>query len=279
VSALLAWPLLWALVSARPADAPARRPSRTLDYDGLLRLLRQGAGDKEVLRRLEISPALRALSEQQVASLGARGATPAVIAALRRQAGQEIHSDARNVGIVLDCSASMLDSLPDGRTKLEVARKLVTGIIRRIPEGKNLTLVTYGQEPQEKKCEDVEVVQPLAPVTAAMKDRLEKYVKDIVPLGYTPLALAMQTAGKELAKEKGICMLVVITDGVDTCKGEPGDVAEQLVKDLLLPGGVDVIGMGVNDQELKALKELARRGQPKAKEEEKTKDEEQEKDR
>jgi uncharacterized protein YfaP (DUF2135 family) len=262
-AAFLAWSLLAAPAGAQTPGSgeSSSQPAVTVDFDGLVQLLKQKMSDEEILKRLAASPVHFVLSEEQIAKLQAEGASTDVIAALRRQTIRPIDADVENIGIVLDCSASMLDKLPDGSTKLETARKVLTDFIHRIGPGKNLTLVVYGIDPK-KKCEDVHVVQKLARVTDEMKDGLEKYLRDVVPLGHTPLARAMEVAGAELAKEPGMCMLVVITDGMETCEGDPGEVAEGLVQKLNMPAGVDLIGLGVSVEEMRFLRAIARKGRP-----------------
>lgn len=149
----------------------------------------------------------------------------------------------------------MLDKLPDGTTKMDVARKVVTDFIRRIRNGRNLTFIVYGLNPR-CKCEDVDVLLPLTEVTDQVKEKLAADIANIVPLGHTPLAKSMEMAGDELAKGKGLCMLVVVTDGMESCKGNPGAVAMRVDKRLNM-GGVDLIGLGVEPEETAVLKKLA----------------------
>lgn len=229
------------------------------DYDGLLKLLENKVTSKQILQRLKESSTHFTLSEEQLKALKARGASPALIDELRRLSVRDVESDVRNIAIVLDCSGSMLDRMPDGSTKMDVAKKVVTDFVRRIRNGKNLTFIVYGTEPK-KKCEDVHTVLPLTEVTDKLKNDLVKYIDNIVPLGQTPLAKSMRIAGAQLEKGgQALCMLVVITDGMESCKGDPGAVADELATKLNLSGGgVDLIGLGVEPEEMRALSALAR---------------------
>ena len=89
------------------------------------------------------------------------------------------------------------------------------------------------------------MVQQLVPVDESVKSQLVQYISRIQPYGATPLAQSLRMAGLQLAHRQGMCQLVLITDGMETCGGDPGRVAEELNKDLSLPHGVDVVGFGM----------------------------------
>jgi len=239
----------------------AGQPANAVTYQGVLKMLREGTDEGAILKLLEASPTTFTLDDEQVAALKKAGAGDRLLRAMQssRSPGSAA-SDISDFAVVLDCSGSMNDKTPDGVSKMDAAKKVVTKFIRGLPNGKGLAFIVYGTEPTKYKCEDVHVVQPLAPLTDEMKDRLEKYIAGLEPAGWTPLALGMQTAGKELAKGKGLCQLIVVTDGMETCNGKPGDVADDLVKSLNLPGGVDVIGFGVEPDEKAALYALEKKG-------------------
>src|SRR4029079_16364357 len=81
--------------------------------------------------------------------------------------------------------------------------------------------------------------------------------------GATPIALSLKTAGQELAKNKSLCGLVLITDGLETCHGDPAGEAATLVANLKVTFGVNVVGFGVKPEENVALKAIADAGKGK----------------
>jgi hypothetical protein len=157
----------------------------------------------------------------------------------------------------------MKEMTPDGVSKMEAAKQVVTRFIRDIPDGKRLTFIVYGVTPynrQQESCQDVRVIQQLGPVDGRVKDRLEQYIAGIRPHGATPLAQSLRVAGLQLAGRKGMCQVVLITDGMETCGGDPARVAAELNRDLNLPHGVDVVGLGVAPKEKRALQDIVSKG-------------------
>jgi hypothetical protein len=80
------------------------------------------------------------------------------------------------------------------------------------------------------------------------------------PTGSTPIALSLRTAGEELRKNNALCGLVLITDGVETCSGNPAAEAAALAANLKLSFGVNVVGFGVKAEENASLKAIADAG-------------------
>src|SRR5262245_64425394 len=143
--ALLAGPL----AAAAPAQAPgpagqAGRPGSGVDFDGVLRLLREGENVNKIIRQVEESPTAFVLSPEQIKQLEKAGANTLLIEAMQAKAGRRPAPDVTNFAVILDCSASMKDKIPDGRTKMEAAKEAVTRLINAIPNGKRLAFVVYG---------------------------------------------------------------------------------------------------------------------------------------
>ncbi len=74
---------------------------------------------------------------------------------------------------------------------------------------------------------------------------------------------ALETAGRELARNDAPCGLVLLTDGKETCGGNPAEVARGLASRLPLSYGVNVIGFDVQNDEHDSLEEIARAGKGK----------------
>ncbi len=79
----------------------------------------------------------------------------------------------------------------------------------------------------------------------------------------TPIARALEVAGAELARNDAPCGVVLLTDGKETCGGNPTEVAANLAGKLNLSYGVNVIGFDVQDDERAARAEVARAGKGK----------------
>jgi hypothetical protein len=166
-----------------------------------------------------------------------------------------------DLAIILDCSGSMSEKTTDGQTKMKVAKEVVTELVRKLPDGLNVTFLVYGHD-AALKCQAVKVVRPLGRLDSQGKAELTRFIATLEPAGHTPIALALQTAGKELAKKSDAsCGLVLITDGMETCHGNPAEEAARLARTLNLTFGANVIGFDVNDpKERRAVEEIARAG-------------------
>jgi hypothetical protein len=98
----------------------------------------------------------------------------------------------------------------------------------------------------------------------AGKAELSKLVGGLKPTGGTPIALSLKVTGEELAKDKdSFCGIVLVTDGLESCKGNPTGEVATLLANLKLSFGVNVVGLGVKADEDAALKAIADAGKGK----------------
>ncbi len=252
-----------AKVLAAVRQAAANRPGNAIEYGGLLKLLKDGVAEKEILKQVENSPTRFVPSAEQVRELRKAGASERLLAALQ-QDRTAISSDIAEYAVILDCSGSMADRTPEGPSKMYAAKKAVTDLIRKLPDGKLLTFTVYGHKvfgkDKKRGCEAVEVVCSGRELTPKLKDALAKAINTLQPVGWTPLALAIRTTGDELRKRKHMCEFLVITDGMETCDGDPALEAKKLNQALNLPSGVNVILFGGDDKEKEAVKKIADEG-------------------
>ena len=171
-------------------------------------------------------------------------------------------SEISNLAIVLDCSGSMSERTPEGRTKMEAARQAAIKLVQEVPDGVRLAFVIYGHD-RAQECDAVRVARPLEPLDQKGKDALVQLIGRLQPVGSTPIALALRTAGRELAQAGAASGLVLISDGKEMCGGNPASEAAALARDLKLGFGVQVVGFGVKPDEKQALEEIAAAGQGK----------------
>lgn len=250
---------------------PATSGLAAVTYADILKLLQLEIPDDQILMRLAKSPTVFTLSPAQIAELKAAGATEKLLTAL--QAAREISPQSAelitNFALVLDCSGSMKELTKEGETKMEAAKRVVADLIQKIPEGLNVTFVIYGHEvfggaDDPRNCQAVKVARPLSPLNAAGKSELSTLVARLKPTGGTPLALSLKVTGEELAKDKdAYCGIVLITDGLESCKGDPTAEVAALLAKLKLSFGVNVVGLGVRADEDAALKAIADAGKGK----------------
>ena len=129
--------------------------------------------------------------------------------------------------IVFDASGSM-----SGNKKLGLATSITridevrTALKRALPStmrSRRIGLITYGPGPYSQ-C-NVEV--KLRPIQDASK-RIMTEVNRLIPAGKTPLTSAVEQAATILNYETRPGVVVVLTDGEETCDGSPCELGKRL---------------------------------------------------
>lgn len=149
--------------------------------------------------------------------------------------------------IVLDASGSMWAQI-DGKPKLEIARQTLRSALQVVPSDAEIGLMAYGHR-EKNSCDDIELVVPPAKGTASA---ITSAVDGMKFLGKTPLAAAVKKAAEDLNYTKDKATVILITDGVESCKADPcalGKELEQSGKDFT----VHVVGFGLTAEEGKQV--------------------------
>jgi hypothetical protein len=162
----------------------------------------------------------------------------------------------RNLEIVLDLSGSM--RMPLGRsTRIETARRVLREVLAKLPDDFNVGLRVYAHRygaRQKATCTDTELV---APITKLDRARIVALADRLQPRGETPLVYSILQAPGDL-KAVGGGSVIVITDGEETCGGDPADAARQLER-AGLPITLNIVGFTLTgkkvEQELTAFAE------------------------
>jgi hypothetical protein len=130
---------------------------------------------------------------------------------------------------VLDASGSMNAKLPNGETRIEVARRAIKGVAALVPANAQLSLRLYGaQSPAaQKNCEDTHLALPFGPAGAAAS-AIAASVDGAKAQGYTPIATAIERAQSDFPGDAKERVIVVVSDGKETCKGDPCATAKAL---------------------------------------------------
>ncbi|SNC60846.1 Ca-activated chloride channel family protein [Hymenobacter gelipurpurascens] len=123
---------------------------------------------------------------------------------------------------LLDASGSMLAPW-EGRPRMDVAKSLLAKMVDSLNAYPNLELGlrVYGHlhDKSENNCEDSRLEVAFAPKNAsAIKAKL----KAIAPKGNTPITYSLlQSAADFPADKSARNVLILITDGLESCKGDP----------------------------------------------------------
>lgn len=169
-----------------------------------------------------------------------------------------------NVAILLDASGSMAGEVNGGQ-KMELAKSAIQKYASDLPEGANIMLRVYGHEgtgtdaDKAMSCASNEVVYDLGNYDGQQfADSLEQFN----PAGWTPLAGAIEAAEADLKEQKGDNVrnvVYVVSDGIETCDGDPVAAAASLNKSDI-QAEVNIIGFDVDNEGQKQLEAVAKAG-------------------
>jgi len=133
---------------------------------------------------------------------------------------------------------------------------LVDLVTTTLPPGTDVSLRAFGVVPDS--CE-TRLVVPRAPLDpAAMVDTIQGL--EIVNLVRTPLGASLEAVAGDLGTEPGPKIVVFVTDGEETCGGDPAAAIQALI-DSGIDVRVNIVGFALDDDALKTqFEEWARLG-------------------
>ena len=95
----------------------------------------------------------------------------------------------------------MRGRMPDGTTKMVIAKRVLSGVIRRLPSATRIGLRVYGhryhRSPKARSCTDTELVVPFGSID---KPGLRRAIFDIKPQGQTPIGCRSASCRKTSAR-------------------------------------------------------------------------------
>lgn len=154
--------------------------------------------------------------------------------------------------LVLDASGSMWGQI-DGKTKIEIAREVVSSTAHAWDKNQALGLVAYGHN-RKGDCDDIELLIEPGKVDAAQFSSISNKLN---PKGKTPLSAAVKIAAQSMKYTKNKATVILISDGKETCDLDPCDVGKSLEE-----SGVDftahIIGFDVSEEDSIGLRCMAK---------------------
>ncbi|EGK09860.1 D-amino-acid dehydrogenase [Desmospora sp. 8437] len=169
-----------------------------------------------------------------------------------------------HVSILLDASGSMAGQV-DGGMKMNLAKAAVERFASSLPENAKVSLWVYGHKGSNSKkdkpvsCKSTEEVYPLG---TYQEEKFSQSLDQFRATGWTPIAASMKAAREELQKNSGedaTHMLYIVSDGVETCGGDPVAEAKKLNQSKI-KAVVNIIGFDVDDAGQQALQKVAEAG-------------------
>ena len=135
----------------------------------------------------------------------------------------------RSVLLILDASGSMNAKLPNGETRIAVAQRAVKGVAGFVPAQAQLSLRMYGaQSPASRKnCQDTNLAVPFGPASGS-GGAITAAVDAAKAQGYTPIAYSLEQAASDFPADAKERVIVLVSDGKETCQGDPVVAAKAL---------------------------------------------------
>ncbi|HVZ05787.1 vWA domain-containing protein [Hyphomicrobium sp.] len=131
----------------------------------------------------------------------------------------------KDLMFVFDASGSMATTDLTARVAhIERVKNAFRRIVREIPETRRMGLIVYGQGAYNQ-CDSIELkLRPTINAGPILMAEIEK----ITPAGRTPLTQAVHDAAEVLGYRQNPAVIVLLTDGEETCGGKPCDMAQAL---------------------------------------------------
>lgn len=179
------------------------------------------------------------------------------------RAGEGRPVQTRRLVLAVDNSGSMTAKI-GAQTKIEAARQAALAFLAQVPSEVEVGLLVFGHKGTNQeagKSESCRAVETLYEVAPAKRDEIARAVERMTATGWTPLAAALERLASlfkpsEVAGEQ---VVWVVSDGVETCGGDPVAAARALNE-----GGakvvVNIIGFDVPARERGALEAVAKAG-------------------
>lgn len=123
---------------------------------------------------------------------------------------------------ILDASGSMSEKW-DGKTRIAVAKEKLIQVLGGLPKDASVGLVAYGN--RIAGCQSARLYHPIQKGGAQI---VSQKLASIVPAGSTPIAQTLQVVGEYLLNDQVETEIIFISDGVESCEGDPKSVLYNL---------------------------------------------------
>ncbi|MFH0702228.1 MAG: VWA domain-containing protein [bacterium] len=154
--------------------------------------------------------------------------------------------EAEKILIILDSSYSMTEKI-NGERKIDIARKAINEVLRKLPQNVWVGLRVYGHSSSFFGINDCKASELKVPIGPNNQYLISNELLKIKPVGWTPISYSIRQAVEHdfngLAGKKRI---ILVSDGMETCDGSPCDYAVSLVRNKI-DLKIDVIGFDLSD--------------------------------
>jgi hypothetical protein len=187
---------------------------------------------------------------QAILARGALRVTPArqEPGLIRVSAAQKGLTSGGAVEVILDASGSMLEQLGSER-RIDIAKRTLRNLTNQvIPEGTTFALRVFGIEPSS--CQSELEIAPRALDRAAVAGKIDALTAK--SKAKTPIAASLEKVSADLSEVHGERLVILLTDGQETCGGNPAATIEKLMKQGINVR-LNIVGFAVDDRKTAAL--------------------------
>ncbi len=159
-----------------------------------------------------------------------------------------------DVLFILDGSGSMWGRVNDVE-KIVIAKDVMSGLIDGLPDSVDAGLITYGHR-ERGSCADIEVI-----ATPGQTDRADLLasLSGVTPLGKTPISDSLLRAGEVMRQTEDPVSIVLVSDGIESCEGDPCATAA-LLREQDIDVRIHVVGFDVDAEAKEQLSCIAEAG-------------------
>jgi Mg-chelatase subunit ChlD len=207
-------------------------------------------------RIVAFATSLDGQTQESIVTVNVRDASCAALEVMAMNEGRSVLSlDERTVEIVVDASRSMWGRM-GGEPKMVVAKEILEDVSYWFPEDLDLALRAYGStSPSDNNdCADSML---LVPFGEENREHIRRAIAGLRPLGQTPIAYALNQASRDFGTLQNDRALVLVTDGIESCGGDPVQAARELREQGII---VHLIGFGLGnaaDEDAASLQAVA----------------------
>jgi Mg-chelatase subunit ChlD len=207
-------------------------------------------------RIIAFATSLDGQTQESIVTVNVRDASCAALEVAAVKEGRPVISlNDRSVEIVVDASRSMWGRM-HGEPKMVVAKEILQDVSYWFPEDLNLALRAYGStSPTESNnCADSTLLVPFGDEN---REPIRHAIAGLRPLGQTPIAYALNQAARDFGTLQDDRALVLVTDGIESCGGDPVQAARELREQGIT---VHLIGFGFGntaDEDTASLQAVA----------------------
>ncbi len=179
---------------------------------------------------------------------------------------EEVSTETSGLEVILDVSGSMMGQV-EGRAKIDLAREALGSALQGVTDEMDLSLRVYGHRidktDQVNSCNDIELLVPfygdnfdIASKNNTMRvDNVISKANELTPRGWTPIGASLELAADDL-KDFDNKVILLLSDGEETCEGDPVGVMERL-KEQGIEVTVHTVGFDVEAATAAQLKEIS----------------------